>query len=346
MTEEVLNLFAKSINNKFINNQISKEDAINQLNNAIDDFAANIINNNFNKETIENMTKNTTLASFAASAVDTLELPKLLLELVETDYDSEDEAVDAFRSLTVDGEPLPDEVITGLFNGSIVPTAEEMDVICSLFPTAQDTDNYVLLQTSRHQDWNTVYPDEQENWDDVVATLEALYTQDEEIDEEDDDTEEEVEEVEETNYSANDSIVAEFNAMKVDNALSKALRKQEQRAVNLLKDEKILPSEFNAVIGEIAKLDDESDKLSHFKQWSNANYDFAGFNDNQKQLAQLSTIEFCLNVFEERPALPMFSKAVKEETQTYAAFSQPEFDEDALLKSNLADIINKKFNNN
>lgn len=345
--EELLNLFVKSLNHRILNKQISKEEATEQLNNAIDDFAANIVSTNFNKETIEFMKQNT-LAEFAASTVEQLELPSLLLELVENDYETEDDAIEALRTLEVNGEAIPDEIIVGLFSGEVIPTPEELDVICSLFPTAANSDNYVLLQTARHNDYNTL-SDEPEDWNDVVETLEALYATNDEVDEEDEDEDEETELEEETevaNYSANEKVIAEFEAMKVNTALSKALRKQEQRAINLLNDERILPSEFNAVIGKIATLDDEDDKLNYFKQWSKKSYSsfgssgLASFNEYQQQLAQLASIEFCLDVFSERPALPMFSKAVKEETAEYAAFSQPEEGNvDALVQ-----MIEKKWN--
>ena len=340
--EELLGLFAKSLNYKLLNNQITKDDAINQLNDAIDDFTANIVSNNFNKETIEFM-KQSTLSEFTAATVDKLELPSLLLELVETDYETEDDAIEALRTLEVDGKPLPDEIIAGLFTGEVIPTPEELDTICSLFPTAVDTDNYTLIQQARHNDYNTL-SDEPEDWNEVVERLEALYPDKNEETEDDNEDEEETEEV---NYSANEKVIAEFKAMKINTALAKALRKQEQRAINLLNEEKILPSEFNAVIGEIYKLEDEDDKLNFFKQWSKKNYSSFGsigeasFNEYQQQLAQLTNIEFCLDVLSERPALPMFNKAVKEEEKAYAAFSQPEEDNvDALVQ-----MIEKKWNN-
>ena len=315
---KVFEEFSNNLNHQLELGKLDNKDAKILYTNALADFNNKIIEYTYNNQ---EPIKMTTLSEFASNTLEQYEyqLPTILSGLIEEEYESEEDAISVMRQLG-----FKKSEIASIFNGEQVPTVAGIDRLAQMFTiTSTDEDAYLELQMYGLADRNLLAEEEDselETNDDLIASLEDLYNQedDEEIEEDDDDTEElendnDEEEIEDSRYSALENQLTEF---KANDAIKTTLNRYIRTAEEMLSNGDILPSEFSALFNGVDEVDD-SDKVLAFKEFCTKNELNEFSSEYGAYMNGFKLIEFGLNILQQRGKLPLYQQISATQEKEY-----------------------------
>lgn len=330
----VLDEFKSNLQKKLDNNKITNEQAIVEYNNALNTFKSKLLElEDITEEQINQVTNNfnmtqNTLSEFAQATLDTYQIPSVLINLIEQEYETEADGVEALMQVLNEDE----DAVLGIFTGEQLLTPEGVDLIAQAFDTTQTDEGYLGLQYIAMQDRNTFAEEndyELETEDELLEALGLEYVNEEQEDEEEseDDESEDDEEQDEDEFSAKQEL-AEF---KKNHVVSLGINKYIKRAEKLVQDEIMLPSEFNAQFGTLYDLDDD-ERLQEFSKFCQAN--------EIDELTGFKMLEFNLDSIESRGKLPMFTKIANDEIKEMTKVSNfSKHNDEKVINANVEQIM-------
>ena len=339
---KVFEEFSNNLNNQLELGKLTSNEAKTLYQNALADFNNKIIEYTYNNQ---EPIKMTTLSEFASSTLEQYEyqLPTILAGLIAEEYETEDDALATMRQLG-----FKRKEIEAIFTGEQVPTVAGIDRLAQMFDlTNSDEEAYLELQMYGLADRNLLaaeQDEEEETTDDLVAELEALYSEEdeeEELDEEEDTDIEEDEDETDARYSALEAQLTEFKAA---DAIKTTLNKYIKEAEIMLDNGEILPSEFSALFNGVEEVDD-NDKVAAFKEFCNKNELNEFSSEYGAYMNGFKLLEFGLSLFKQRGKLPLFEQVSREQEKEYlstnANFSKVDKELESVAAYTASDFFNK-----
>lgn len=345
---KVFEQFSNNLNNQLELGKLTTNEAKTLYQNALADFNNKIIEYTYNNQEPISMT---TLSEFASATLEqhNYQLPNILAGLIAEEYETEEDAIETMRQL---GFKRKD--ITAIFTGEQVPTVAGIDRLAQMFElTNSDEEAYLELQMYGLADRNLLAEEEgedEETTDDLVAELEALYSDEDELEEDDSEDEDEDEDEEDTEieddetdarYSALEQQLTEFKAA---DAIKTTLNKYIREAETMLDNGEILPSEFSALFNGVEEVDD-NDKVAAFKEFCSKNELNQFSSEYGAYMNGFKLLEFGLSLFKQRGKLPLFEQVSREQEKEYlstnANFSKVDKELESVATYTASDFFNK-----